>query len=597
MRTWLVLVLLISRLVVEAQPVHTLPVFTLNEKANSKLNKTDTSKLLNISEKAIQLLGISFRSYGPSSLQTLSYRGGGASQLLTTWEGMPINSAMNGQTDLSNYSGASLTPKIEESGTGFSGALSGQINLQQTTKSSYLHLQYGSLGEFSTAVNVVRSYKRGFYSQTTLAGSFNPNQYQYQNPYTSEIQNRKNAAWQSATAIQTIGWKGKYIETEGKYWFQNTFRQLPGSLSTGYQYDWQLDRSHKYLHQLTYTKSRSVIKAKVLVGKDQLLFNYGQQQAVLPSENKYIRSSFRIDYSLLPLVKLNISGTGTSDWAFNQEYSTWKSRHIYSLNTGLIVKTNSGLGFQVANRADAKRIRWNPNLIIQYQIKAIQISAAYEETTRYPTMNELYWNVGGNPNLQPEKAEKLTAKLNYQTSRIAVQWQAFQYKVNNYLLWYPSDLGIWQAQSAGKVLQQGLELSALIKMSKKQTSFLPELSINASYTQAEAQQENGFLATKRQVIFVPNYQYMVKSGWNLPLLWQVSLQWLSVGDRYIAFSGPNTLAGYGLFNATVTKQIALFKRSFDIGIRAENLLNKVYYTLPNYPMPLRFVRLSVTAQL
>lgn len=597
MRIWLILVLIICRLVVEAQPVHTLPVFTLNEKANSKSNKPDTSKVLTISEKAIQLLGVSFRSYGPGSLQTLSYRGGGASQLLTTWEGMPINSSMNGQTDLSNYSGASLLPKIEESGTGFSGALSGQIDLSQPVQNSYIHLQYGTIGEYSASLNLVKNYRNGIYSQTNLGGSFNPNHFQFQNPWTSEFQNRTNASWQSATLIQTIGWKNKYLETEGKYWFQNTFRELPGSLTTGFQNDWQLDRSHKYLHQLTFTKSRSVIKTKVLVGYDQLLFNYGQQQTVLPSENKYIRSSFRIDYSLLPLVKLNVTGTGTSDWAFNKEYTTWKSRHIYSLNTGLIVKTNIGLGFQLANRADVNRVRWNPNLIIQYRIKAIDVSAGYEETTRYPTMNELYWSVGGNPNLQPENAEKLTAKLTYQTSRIAVQGQAFQYKVNNYLLWYPSDLGIWQAQSAGNVLQQGLELSALTKLSKKQTSFLPELSVNGSYTKAEAQQENGFLAPKRQVIFVPKYQYMVQSAWNLPLHWQVSLQWQWVGDRYIAFSGPITLAGYGLFNATLSKQIALFKRSFEIGVRAENLLNKVYYTLPNYPMPLRFVRLSITAQL
>lgn len=597
MRIWFVLVLMLFLKVVQGQPVHTLPVFTLNEKAYSNFNKPDTSKLLTISEKAAQLLGVSFRSYGPGSLQTLSYRGGGASQLLTTWEGMPINSAMNGQTDLSNYSGASFLPKVEESGTGFSGALSGQINLQQPTQSSYLQLQYGSLGQYSTTLNVVRSYKRGFYSQTTIGGSFNPNQFQYQNPYTSEIQNRKNAAWQSATAIQTIGWKGKNIETDGRYWFQNTFRQLPGSLTTGYQYDWQLDRSHKYLHSFTYTRSRSLLKAKVLIGNDQLNYYYGQQAEVLPSLNRYVRTLLQANYSLLPLVKLNVSAAGTSDWAYNKEYTTWKNRHIYSINTGILVKTNIGLSGQLNNRADFSRETWNPTLVVQYKIKQIQISGEYDKTVRYPTMNELYWSVGGNPNVKPEQAEKFIGKITFQNNRLALAGQAFHYNVKNYLLWHPSDFGIWQAQSAGNVIQQGIELQSSIKLGKSETSFWPEISANASYNQAEAQQENGFLAPKRQVIFVPKYQYMVQTAWRLPIKMQASVQWLWVGERYIAFSGSNTQAGYGLLNATINKQITWGKRSFELGISSDNLLNRVYFTLPNYPMPLRFVRLSITAQL
>jgi iron complex outermembrane receptor protein len=212
-------------------------------------------------------------------------------------------------------------------------------------------------------------------------------------------------------------------------------------------------------------------------------------------------------------------------------------------------------------------------------------------------MNELYWSVGGNSNLKPEQAEKFTGKISFQKNRITFEGQAFHYNVSNYLLWFPSDLGIWQAQSAGNVLQQGVEISAAYDLAKNVGAFWPELSVNASFTQAEVKDKNGFLASDRQLIFIPKYQYLAQSKWTLPKRWQAVLQWQWVGERYIGFSGEGNLEGYGLLNARVEKKLTVFKRSFDIGIRSDNLLNKVYYTLPNYPMPLRSFRISFTAQL
>jgi iron complex outermembrane receptor protein len=597
MQKWIGLFLVFNLGLAKAQPVHTLPVFTLNEKSIQKLNRPDSSKLLNISEKVVQLQGISFRSYGPGGLQTLSYRGWGASQLLTTWEGMPINSSMNGQTDVSNFNGAALLPSIVNQSSSFSGALSGQLDLKNHFGGNYLNVTVGSMGEYASSISASQSLKRGFYSQTNLGGSYNPNQYPYRNSFTNEIKSRQNAAWQSATIFQAIGWKGKNIETEGKYWFQNTFREIPGSLTTGFQNDKQLDRSHKYLQTFTYNRSRASYKAKILAGSDLLNFHHGQQGEVLPSINRYIRSMLSADYSLLPLVKANVIATGTTDWAHNKEYSTWRNRSIYSVNTGLLVKTNVNLQVKVANRADIQRKVWNPSVSVVYQLKAVYLDAAFEETTRYPTMNELFWSVGGNPNLLPERAQKYRGSFGYQKNRLAFKVEAFKYLVNNYLLWYPSEFGIWQAQSAGNVLHQGVELSAAYDLSRKVGTFWPELSINASFTQAEAKDENGFLANNRQLIFIPKYQYLAQSKWSLPKQWQAMVQWQWVGDRYIGFSGEGILEGYGLLNASIEKRLTAFKRSFDIGMRADNLLNKEYYTLPNFPMPLRSVRISITSKL
>jgi iron complex outermembrane receptor protein len=213
-------------------------------------------------------------------------------------------------------------------------------------------------------------------------------------------------------------------------------------------------------------------------------------------------------------------------------------------------------------------------------------------------MNELYWSVGGNPDLAPERAEKVTGSIGYQQNYMAINAEVFHYQVGNYTLWYPSDLGIWQAQSIGQVNQNGLELSTSIDFRKIGKSFLlPQILANGSLTKATTITESNFLPVGRQLIFIPKYQYFLQARWALPRQWKFATEWQWIGDRYIAFSGNNTLKGYGLWNASIEKRFTALNKQFDLGIRMDNLLNEAYFTLPNFPMPLRSVRISLTAQL
>jgi len=589
-RIFIVLFLAIG--LVQAQPIHTLPVFTIKEKSEEIL-PSDTSNLNLLSDKAAKLPGISFRSYGPGSLQTLSYRGGGASQLLTTWEGIPINSSMNGQTDLSALNGSGLTPTITTSGSGFSGGLSGVLNLSDKVLYNSISLNYGSIGEYSASLRLRKNLGKSIWTSSHISGSLNPNQFTYQNPWNAETPRRENAAWQSFSFLQTLHFESLAYSFESKYWGQYVFRQLPGSLITGYQSDWQQDITHKWLNSLSHNLRGISLHHKLLLGDDRLDFYQGQLGSVSPSNSQYVRINSKAEKRISSIINAKMEVSGTSDWAQNDQYDGWKGRHIYSIQPEIAIKATKNFQIILKNRTDISRKLWNPKAEIAYELANNKFSVRYQGEVRYPTLNELFWKLGGNPSLAPEKAKKWELDYGFSKNQFGLSAKAFHYQTDNYILWYPSDAGYWQAQALGRVIQQGGEVVTAIDGSKNLGYGMPRLSLKLSYTESFLSNSNSFQKENQQLIFIPKWQYGVQAAWKLHWQLDVNLAWDWTDRRTTSFSGDASQPAFGLLSAGFTKHFTLAKRNCELGLSGQNLLNKTYCTIPYYPMPSRNVRVAL----
>ena len=106
---------------------------------------------------------IYFKENGYGMVSSPSFRGTNASQTAVIWNGIPINSNLNGQTDFNTIAPSSFNTIIIRSGGGStqygSGAVGGSIHLNniidfQKKQSSDLRLSYGS---FSTINGVFKS--------------------------------------------------------------------------------------------------------------------------------------------------------------------------------------------------------------------------------------------------------------------------------------------------------------------------------------------------------------------------------------------------------------------------------------------------------
>ena len=80
-----------------------------------------------------------------------------------------------------------------------------------------------------------------------------------------------------------------------------------------------------------------------------------------------------------------------------------------------------------------------------------------------PTLNDLYWVPGGNPNLVPEEGHTgetgLHCIVNGADTKVEIQVTGYYSDINNWILWLPSIKGYWEAMNLKHVVSKGLEVS------------------------------------------------------------------------------------------------------------------------------------------
>lgn len=85
---------------------------------------------------------------------------------------------------------------------------------------------------------------------------------------------------------------------------------------------------------------------------------------------------------------------------------------------------------------------------------------------RFPSMNDLYWRPGGNPDVKPEDGYSYDAAIGYKndlTSWMILNAEASGYlmHIDNWILWLPKDGNqwIWTPQNKRNVLSLGAEFT------------------------------------------------------------------------------------------------------------------------------------------
>jgi vitamin B12 transporter len=144
-------------------------------------NATDLAELINNNSAAF------IKSYGAGSLASISFRGTGASHTQVLWNGVSLNSPMNGQIDFSLYPTLFFDEaELHHGASGLingSGALGGSIilnNTEQYSKKTKITIKQtaGSFNNYSSALKIKLGNKKWFY-ETQLFGKTDRNNFEY----------------------------------------------------------------------------------------------------------------------------------------------------------------------------------------------------------------------------------------------------------------------------------------------------------------------------------------------------------------------------------------------------------------------------------
>jgi vitamin B12 transporter len=440
-----------------------------SEEERIKLNAQNIAELLSNES------GSYIKSYGSGSIATSSVRGGSSGHTLVTWNGLPLNSPMLAQLDLSLLplfaaESVRFTPGSNTALWG-SGAVGGIIDLQNTadfSKKFFVKNKsgIGSFGRFLQQNKILAGNKK-FQSITRLSLERAENDFFYNAGKGIPDKQQTNASFKQHFIMQELYWKINATHSFSlQYWGQNSNRNIPPTIVQTSSEARQNDEIHRILLDLKGTLKNAVwnIKSGYFYEKlhyqdDRILLKAGSQFSTFISE---LTTTWSQKKKHIILTGVTYSNTiAKADGYKNQVpqenkaalFVSWK----YSSKKFI---TQSSLRQE---SLDNKLLPFIPSLTMEYFLRPqLIIRGKFNRNYRLPSINDRFWIPGGNPEIKPESGWSQELGIDYRLRNKNLIFQAtvttFHRIINNWILWSqkPGEF-FFSADNIASVRSYGIE--------------------------------------------------------------------------------------------------------------------------------------------
>jgi vitamin B12 transporter len=545
------------------------------------------------------------KNYGPGALQTTTFRGGNASQTAILWNGLNIQNSMLGQTDLSNISGSLFNAvDIEYGGSSSlwgSGAMGGAVHLNNK-------LAYNK-GTF-VKVGTVTSPKLGL-SSTLLQGDYSDslmsvttkvtvidsdNTYSYRND-SNDIVQRKNASFQQNSFLTDAKFRvNRFNSVTISGWITDGLRNLPSLYSIAQNKIQQADRSKRFSSNWNYNsrKVTNVIKAAYILEN----LDYADSLAKIDSKSKMQTRIIENDlfYKWRSGHVLNFGFNYTFNKAFTENYYSDKSMERYAFVLAQKDEFLSGkLSTHVAARFEHTTIKLNPFTFsagADYRIHPdVLLKLNAGKVYRIPTLNDLYWVPGGNPQLKPEEGYTADGTAEYykfiKKFDLTVSGSVFYKLISNWIQWIPYSVGSYKPVNLQEVYSRGSETTWQLGYTKNK--FRVQLKCLTSYVLSTVNKTilDQDPTLNKQLIYTPRYTVNSSltvrySGFTMAYIHTY------VGYRFTASDNSAWIMPYHYSTLRVMLALPRGRINGQLFANINNILNKDYEVLLNVPQPLRY---------
>jgi len=594
------------------ETVETLKPLVVRKLDTLVLQAKSTSSL---AELLIQHSPVFIKTYGPGGVSTASFRGTTASHTLVLWNGFQLNAPTLGQVDFSTIPVFLIDDVSLNWGSGSSsnsGGLGGTVNIDNTHHFGDgflldLKQTYGSfntLGSFITVGN----YGKKFSFRIKAYRNSSDNDFEYENLATIPHQKMKqrNADFVDYGVMPEVSLLLGKCVISASSWNQWNNRNLPPIMPNVFNVnseEWTRDNfSRNFVSFKTFWDSGSLqLKSAAFIENQRyfLLTRVPQNDdtvTFINSENHslVLHQIANLDQRLYKSWNLKAKLQWDNERVTSNNYEGEKRRNLMSAYAAI-----EGEPFKCAQLTVTARYDWTdgkgmglfPTATFSYQLpfyKALSFTLGYSHNYRNPSLNDLYWYPGGNPDLLPEdgRTGDLAIKYGLQKGPFKLDYRIGGYlsNVKNWIQWVPTSYRFWVPENVAKVFARGIENhldAAFVKGNWKVT-----LSGNYVYTvttdeseQAYAQGTNG-----KQLIYIPRHHanLFLNTQWKT---WNLSYTFEYTGRRSTSYNEQEFFAydlpPYTLHHVAVGKQ---FKK-FRVELRCHNLFDTPYQNVIWRPMP------------
>lgn len=571
------------------------------------------------------------KSYGINGISTMSIRGASAAQSAVFWNGIPISNPSSGLADISLLQ-VGLFQKISllYGGSGSlygSGNVGGALLLEkdpavfQKKYSWKASLEAGSFGHHALLAQGAWQNKKWNW-KATIYEHQSQNNFDYLDANGKE-QKMNNARSQSKGALisadlnlDTTQWSQHLITFQ--LWYQDFYREIPPALFEAFSVKNQQDQSLKSLLHWQKTFNKHQFYTKLSFNKDWMKYSDGivlpdsqndMTQIYLESgwtwklketiikEKSYLQHQL---YLFTPIQYLK-----SNNLQNHQENKEWRPALVgaYKLSTPLekfVLNISGRLQW-----AEKQKYMFLPGMNIAYQLIEKELSDKHtlrltvrgniQKSYRLPSLNELYFSPGGNPDLRAERGWSQDGGYlikyvyqNFQKQPLAItihqEVNVFNRQILDWIYWLGG--AIWTPHNIAKVHSRGIETFNEMRIQQGKWSF--KTGFKSAYVLSTTIKtylpNDGSIG--KQIPYTPRYNYRINAGIQYQNI-QLNYNWQKTGYRFITVDESQYLKPYQLSNLQVGYTHFIKNIEFTFTGQIMNFMNADYQIVNGRPMPKR----------
>ena len=589
------------------------------------------------------------KSYGRATLSTVAFRGTSPSHTQVTWNGMKINNQMLGMTDFSMIPSyfiddASLlhgTSSVNETGGGLGGAVRLATKPAQAEGFGLQYIQ--GIGSFKTFDEFLRLTYGNEHWQVSLRAvySSSPNDYKYRNHdkklniYDDDmnivgqyypIERNRSGAFKDLHILQETYYNtGRGDKFGLQAWYTNSNRELQ-MLTTDYGSDTDFEnrqREHTFRGILSWDHVRSNWKVAANAGyvHTWLAYDYrrdvgnGNMQVMTRSRSKVNTFYGKVDGEYY----LGEKWLLTANLSAHQHFVTSADKNIIRQDGNQAIVGYQKGRMELSGSVSAK---WRPSdrvgvsAVVREDVYGrnsspiipalfvdgvlsergnVMAKASVSRNYRFPSLNDLYFLPGGNPDLRSEQGWTYDAGLSFDVGESGLYslsgsatW--FDSRIKDWILWLPTPKGFFSPRNVKDVHAYGVELKADANVALSEAwsialngsfSWTPSINVGEKLSPAD-------MSVGKQLPYVPEYSSSVtgRIGWKQ---WSLLYKWCYYSERYTMSSNDNTLSGklptYYMNNITLERLLTFSWADLSIKGTINNLFDEEYVSVLSRPMP------------
>lgn len=590
------------------------------------------------------------KEYGRATLSTVAFRGTSPSHTQVTWNGMKINSPMLGMVDFSMIPSyfiddAALlhgTSSVNTSG----GGLGGAVNLStRPAEAKGFGMQYvQGAGMWKTFDEFLRlTYgDEHWQTSTRVVCSSSDNDFKYRNymkklnVYDDErnivgqyypVERNRSCDFRDLHLLQEVYYNsGRGSRAGLSAWYLDSRRGVP-MLNVDQKEDAEYanrQRERTFRGVMSWDRIAGNLKLGAKAGYIHTRLGYDYSRALGNGETAgMIRSRSRVNTLYASFDTEYSAGRKwlfSADVSAHQHFVRSEDRNIIRQdgNTATVGYDKARIelsgyvsakwrpverfGMSFALREEMYGTEWTPVVPALFLDGVVSrrgnviAKASVSRNYRFPTLNDLYFLPGGNPDLKREHgvtydcgAEFTLGEAGRYRIHGEVTW--FDSYIDDWIIWLPSFKGFWEPKNIKEVHAYGIELKGSVDVAFGGGWSL-QLDGNFSWTPSINRGDPVNWADEaigRQLVYVPRISAAVNGRLTFRT-WSFGYKWCHYGERFTTSSNETAtkigrVLPYYMSDVSLEKRLSLHWSELSFKLAVKNLFDEEYESVLSHPMP------------